>query len=62
MAAGTVVPIDSIGLVESDSLGEVLDCFFVFEKSVPYKSSSIIAGSIVLVLHQYLVEIFQRQR
>lgn len=62
MATGAVMPVDSILLVKADSLREVLNSFFVFEKSVPYQPATVVARRIVSIRLKHLVEIFKGQR
>lgn len=62
MAARSVMPVYSIGLIELNSLCEVLDSLFILEEPVPDQATSIIAGCVMLILHQDLVEVFKCHR
>lgn len=59
MATRSIVPVYRVRLVKSDRLSKVLYGLFIFEKAVPYKSSAVVARSVVLILHQNLVKVLQ---
>lgn len=49
MAASTVMPVNCICFIESDSLSKVLDRFFILEKTVPNQTASVVARSVVCI-------------
>jgi hypothetical protein len=59
MATGAVMPVNCICLVESNSLGKVLDCFFVFEKTVPNQTTPVVTRCVVSICRKHLVEVLK---
>lgn len=59
VATGAIVPVDSVLLVKTDSLREVLNSLLVFEKSVPYQPAPVVAWRIVSIRLKHLVEVFE---
>ena len=59
MAARTIVPVDSVLLVQVDSSREVSNSFIEFEEPVPHQSSAVVRRSIVRIQCDDGVEVFE---
>ena len=59
VAAGSVVPVDSILLIQLDGHRKVIDGLFKIEEPVPNQPSPIVGGSISFVQFYHLIEILQ---
>lgn len=62
MAACAVVPVNRVGLVQPDGLGEVLNGLLVFEKSVPDQPASVVARREVCIRFEHLVKVLESHR
>jgi len=53
------MPVNRIRLIKSYSLCKVLNCFLVFEKTVPNQTTPVVTRCIVDVCRKHLVEVLK---